>query len=109
MKAPLLIVLGVVVLLTGSGLAIMNNACKSSHHAWCGSMSGTKQTHGAKSLKYGDVGLDGANLFGSAGAQRGHFARNDRCYRHQTSLTTFQKIVTNTWAVAQPCGENNCH
>jgi hypothetical protein len=39
MKAPLLIVLGAVVLLTGSGLAIMNNACKSSHHAWCGSMS----------------------------------------------------------------------
>jgi hypothetical protein len=34
-----LFVLGVVVLLTGSGLAIMNNACKSSHHAWCGSMS----------------------------------------------------------------------
>ena len=34
-----LIVLGVVVLLTGGGLAVMNNACKSSPRAWCGSMS----------------------------------------------------------------------
>jgi hypothetical protein len=34
MKAPLLIALAVVLVL-GSGLAIMNNACKSSHHAWC--------------------------------------------------------------------------
>ena len=34
-----LIVLGVVVLLTGGGLAVMNNACKSSPHAWCGSTS----------------------------------------------------------------------
>ena len=34
MKAPLLIVLGAVVLV-GSGLAIMNNACKSTHHGWC--------------------------------------------------------------------------
>jgi hypothetical protein len=42
MKAPLLIVLGAVVLLTGSGLAIMNNACKSSHHAWCAPMSGIR-------------------------------------------------------------------
>ena len=36
-----LIVLGVVVLLTGGGLAVMNNACKSSPRAWCGSMSRT--------------------------------------------------------------------
>lgn len=35
MRAPLLIVLAVVVLGTGSTLAVMNNACKSSHHAWC--------------------------------------------------------------------------
>jgi hypothetical protein len=35
MKAPLLIVIGVVALVAGSGLAIMNNACKSSHHGWC--------------------------------------------------------------------------
>ena len=35
MKAPLLIVMGVVVLVAGSGLAVMNNACKSSHHGWC--------------------------------------------------------------------------
>jgi hypothetical protein len=34
-----LIFLGVVALLTGGGLAVMNNACKSSPHAWCGSMS----------------------------------------------------------------------
>ena len=39
MKVPLLIVLGAMVLLTGSGLAIMNNACKNSHHAWCSQMS----------------------------------------------------------------------
>jgi hypothetical protein len=35
MKAPLLIVVAAVVLVTGSTLAIMNNACKSSHHSWC--------------------------------------------------------------------------
>jgi hypothetical protein len=35
MKASLLIVMGVVVLAAGSSLAIMNNACKSSHHGWC--------------------------------------------------------------------------
>ena len=39
MKLPLLIVLAVVVLGTGSALAVMNNACKSSHHAWCASPS----------------------------------------------------------------------
>ncbi len=37
MKAPLLIVLAVVVL--GGTLAVMNNACKSSHHAWCAPVS----------------------------------------------------------------------
>ena len=35
MKTPLLIVLAVVVLGVGSTLAIMNNSCKSTHHAWC--------------------------------------------------------------------------
>ena len=35
MKTPLLMVLGAAVILAGSGLAIMNNACKSSHHSWC--------------------------------------------------------------------------
>lgn len=35
MKTPLLMVLGAAVLLAGGGLAIMNNACKSSHHSWC--------------------------------------------------------------------------
>jgi len=35
MKTPLLIALTAVVLVTGSTLAIMNSACKSSHHSWC--------------------------------------------------------------------------
>jgi hypothetical protein len=37
MKSPLLIVLtaAVVLLGTGSTLALMNNACKTSHHSWC--------------------------------------------------------------------------
>src|SRR5260370_1281242 len=37
MKTPLLIVATIVVLV-GSGLAVMNSACKSSHHAWCGAL-----------------------------------------------------------------------
>jgi hypothetical protein len=40
MKTPLSIVLAAVVLVAGSSLAIMNNACKSSHHSWCAPMSG---------------------------------------------------------------------
>jgi hypothetical protein len=36
MKTPLLIALAVV---AGTGLAIMNKACKSSYHAWCSQMS----------------------------------------------------------------------
>ena len=39
MKTPLLIVLAMVALGTGSALAVMNNACKSSRHAWCAPMS----------------------------------------------------------------------
>jgi hypothetical protein len=35
MKTPLLIALTAFVLVTGSTLAIMNNACKSSYHSWC--------------------------------------------------------------------------
>jgi hypothetical protein len=35
MNAPLLIVLGALVLAAGSGLAIINKACKSGHHGWC--------------------------------------------------------------------------
>ena len=46
MKAPLLIVLAVVVLGTGSALAVMNNACKSSHHTWCAPISDAR--HHAK-------------------------------------------------------------
>jgi hypothetical protein len=40
MKAPLLIVVAAVVLVTGSILAIMNNACKSSRDSWCAPTSG---------------------------------------------------------------------
>jgi len=47
MKTPLLIVLMAAVLVTGSTLAIMNNACKSSHHSWCAPVSGFQ--HHAKS------------------------------------------------------------
>jgi hypothetical protein len=39
MKTPLLIVVTVVVLGTGSALAVMNSSCKSSHHAWCAPIS----------------------------------------------------------------------
>ena len=40
MKSPLLIVLAAVVLvITGSAMALMNNACKSSKHAWCAPVS----------------------------------------------------------------------
>ena len=46
MKTRLLIVLMVVVLGTGSALAIMNNACKSSRHAWCAPISDVR--HHAK-------------------------------------------------------------
>jgi hypothetical protein len=38
MKSPILVVLmaaAVVLLGTGSTLAVMNNACKTSHHSWC--------------------------------------------------------------------------
>jgi len=37
MRTPVLIVLTVVVLGAASTLAIMNNVCKSNHHAWCAS------------------------------------------------------------------------
>jgi len=47
MKTPLfLIVLTVFVLAAGSTLAVMNNACKSSHHAWCAPISSIR--HHAK-------------------------------------------------------------
>jgi hypothetical protein len=42
MKTPVLIVLGALVLVAGSGLAIMNNVCKSGHHAWCAPMSSVR-------------------------------------------------------------------
>jgi hypothetical protein len=39
MKSPLVIVLVAVVLVAVSTLAVMNQACKSSQHAWCAPMS----------------------------------------------------------------------
>ena len=39
MKSPLVIVLAAVVLVGVSTLAVMNQACKSSQHAWCAPMS----------------------------------------------------------------------
>ena len=39
MRTPLLIFLVVAVLGTGSALAVMNKACKTSHHTWCASAS----------------------------------------------------------------------
>ena len=39
MKRPLVIVLVGVVLVTMSTLVVMNQACKSSRHAWCAPMS----------------------------------------------------------------------
>jgi hypothetical protein len=47
MKAPMLIIITAVVLGAGSALAIMNNACKSGHHAWCAPTSSIR--HHAKS------------------------------------------------------------
>jgi hypothetical protein len=41
MRAPLLIFLAVV-LVAGSGLAIMNNACKSGYCTWCAPTSGIR-------------------------------------------------------------------
>jgi hypothetical protein len=39
MKTAVLIVLSAVVLVAGSTLAMMNNACKSTQHSWCDSTS----------------------------------------------------------------------
>ncbi len=39
MKRPLLVVLTAFVLATVSTLAMMNNACRKSLHAWCAPMS----------------------------------------------------------------------
>jgi hypothetical protein len=37
MKTPIAIILTMLVLVVAGGaLAAMNNACKSSHHSWCG-------------------------------------------------------------------------
>jgi hypothetical protein len=39
MKSPLVMLLVAVVLVTVGTLAVMNQACKSSEHAWCAPMS----------------------------------------------------------------------
>jgi hypothetical protein len=48
MKAPLLIVLGALVLAAGTGLAVINKACKSSHHGWCTPVSDVRHYVKAK-------------------------------------------------------------
>lgn len=50
MKSPLLIMLtaAVVLLGTGSTLAVMNNACKTSHHSWCAPTPNPDFRHEAK-------------------------------------------------------------
>jgi len=35
MNAPVAAVIGVIALILGSTLSIMNKACKSGYHAWC--------------------------------------------------------------------------
>jgi hypothetical protein len=44
-RTPLLIALTAFVIVAGSALAIMNHACKSSHHTWCAPMSSSIQHH----------------------------------------------------------------
>jgi hypothetical protein len=39
MNSPLLVVIVVIVLIVGSALTIMNKACKSGYHSWCGPIS----------------------------------------------------------------------
>jgi Tfp pilus assembly protein PilV len=51
MKSPLVIVLVAVVLVAVSALAIMNNACKSSQHAWC---APTSMRHHIKLAEFGN-------------------------------------------------------
>jgi hypothetical protein len=50
MKTPMLIILAAIVLVAGSGLATMNAACKSSHHAWCAPNSDAR--HHAKMIQH---------------------------------------------------------
>jgi hypothetical protein len=40
METRLLIVVAAIVFVTGSTLAIMNNACKSGYHSWCAPVYG---------------------------------------------------------------------
>jgi hypothetical protein len=39
MNSSLLVALIVIVLIVGSTLAVMSNACKTGYHAWCAPMS----------------------------------------------------------------------
>ena len=39
MNSPLLAVLVMIVILIGSGLTMMNKACKTGYHAWCAPMT----------------------------------------------------------------------
>jgi hypothetical protein len=68
MKTPLLIVLTAIVLGVGSTLAIMNNACKSSHHTWCAPSSDIQ--HHAKTWHSLGVPLGGGLAPPATGPRR---------------------------------------
>jgi hypothetical protein len=53
MRTPLFIALTAVVLFAGGALAMMNHACKSSHHAWCVPSSSIR--HHAKIDEHSEV------------------------------------------------------
>ncbi len=61
MKARLLIVLAAAVLGVGSTLAIMNNSCRSSHHAWCAPTSDIRLAKSTARSSYhaGRIGFAG--------------------------------------------------
>jgi hypothetical protein len=42
MRIPLLIILAVVVVSAGGVLAVLNNSCKTSRHAWCAPISSVR-------------------------------------------------------------------
>ena len=45
MNSPILAVLIMFVILIGSGLTVMNKACKTGYHAWCAPMFALVQHH----------------------------------------------------------------
>jgi len=58
MKTPVIIVLVAVVVIVGSTLAFMNNACKSSQHEWCAPTSSLRHhIKTGRQLSFGDQQL----------------------------------------------------